>query len=46
MPNGIKWEANYNIGPGTYVPVVTSENTKELQLLQFGLTPFLAKKNM
>lgn len=43
---GFEWNENYNIGPGTYAPVITSSNPKELQLFQFGLTPFWAKKNM
>ncbi len=45
-PNYFNWKPNYNIGPGTYAPVITSENPKELQLFQFGLTPFWAKKPM
>ena len=44
--SSLKWSANYNICPGTYAPVITSQNPNELQLLRFGMTPFWAKKNM
>lgn len=37
---------NYNIGPGSLAPVITSESPHSLQLSQFGLTPFWAKKRM
>lgn len=39
--------ANYNVGPGSYAPVVLFENghTKIVNM-QFGLTPFWAKKKM
>ena len=40
------FEPSYNIGPGKYAPVITNENPKVLQLYQFGLTPFWAKKKM
>lgn len=36
----------YNIGPGAMAPVISDDNPKELQLMQFGLTPFWAKKRM
>jgi len=42
----IEFEPSYNISPGMYAPVITNENPKELQLFQFGLTPFWAKKPM
>ena len=45
-PMDFDWKPNYNIGPGTFAPIITSENPKELQLFQFGLTPFWAKKPM
>lgn len=45
-PNHFDWKPNYNIGPGTYAPVITSENPKELQLFQFGLTPFWFKETI
>jgi len=44
--SSFNFTANYNICPGTYSPVITLENPKELQLMRFGLTPFWAKKNM
>ncbi len=39
-------EYNYNISPGLYTPVITSDKPKELQLFKFGLTPFWAKHEM
>ncbi|HNQ62128.1 MAG TPA: SOS response-associated peptidase [Bacteroidia bacterium] len=42
----LKMIPNYNLGPGSYGPVITSENPKELQFFQFGLTPSWAKKKM
>ncbi len=27
-PNYFEWQPNYNIGPGTFAPVITSENPK------------------
>jgi putative SOS response-associated peptidase YedK len=39
--------ANYNTGPGSYAPVVIlKNNTAMLATMQFGLTPFWAKKKM
>ncbi|MCK5846719.1 MAG: SOS response-associated peptidase [Bacteroidales bacterium] len=46
VDNGFSWNANYNISPGTFAPVITSASPKKLQLMQFGLTPFWAKKQM
>jgi putative SOS response-associated peptidase YedK len=37
---------NYNVAPGTIVPVVSSENKNELSFYQFGMTPSWAKKPM
>jgi putative SOS response-associated peptidase YedK len=37
---------NYNICIGQFVPVITDEKPHEVQLFQFGLTPFWAKKEM
>lgn len=34
---------NYNIAPGTYTPVVASDNPKSLQMMRFGMTPFWSK---
>ena len=45
-PEGFRFEPRYNIGPGTYAPVISSEDPKSLQLYQFGMTPFWAKKPM
>ncbi|MFN8258823.1 MAG: SOS response-associated peptidase [Bacteroidales bacterium] len=44
--DGLNFEPSYNIGPGKYAPVITSDKPRELQLFQFGLTPFWAKKRM
>ncbi|HRG57478.1 MAG TPA: SOS response-associated peptidase [Bacteroidia bacterium] len=39
--------ANYNVGPGSYAPVVLFENgCNKIVNMQFGLTPFWAKKKM
>ena len=39
--------ANYNTGPGSYAPVVVLKNGfTALVNMQFGLTPFWAKKKM
>jgi len=46
VPEGIELTPNYNVSPGDYAPVITNENPGEVQLLQFGLTPFWAKKPM
>jgi putative SOS response-associated peptidase YedK len=45
-PSGFNFEPSYNVGPGKYAPVITNENPRELQLFQFGMTPFWAKKKM
>jgi putative SOS response-associated peptidase YedK len=45
-PEGFDFKPSYNISPGQYAPVITNENPRELQLFQFGLTPFWAKKPM
>ncbi len=36
----------YNLGPGSRVPVITSDQPGEAQLFVFGLTPFWAEKRM
>ena len=46
VPSNIVLEPSYNISPGKYAPVITDAKPKELQLFQFGLTPFWAKKRM
>jgi len=43
-PEGFDFKPNYNIVPGSFAPVITSENPRQLELLRFGLTPFWAKK--
>ena len=45
-PADFEFTPSYNISPGKYAPVITSENPKILQLFQFGMTPFWAKKKM
>lgn len=42
----VKLLPNYNIGPGSMAPVITDKDPKILQMFQFGLTPFWAKKKM
>ena len=46
VPADFDFKPSYNISPGKYAPVITSENPRELQLFQFGMTPFWAKKKM
>lgn len=46
VPEGITLTPNYNVAPGDYAPVITSDSPSEVQLMQFGLTPFWAKKPM
>jgi putative SOS response-associated peptidase YedK len=45
-PQSILVENNYNISPGQLAPVITNEKPYEIQLFQFGLTPFWAKREM
>jgi putative SOS response-associated peptidase YedK len=40
------FESSPNISIGNYAPVITNEQPDEVQLFQFGLTPFWAKKTM
>lgn len=42
----VSFDARYNIGPGSMAPVIADDDPKKLQLFQFGLTPFWAKKRM
>ena len=44
VPSNIDLEPSYNIFPGKYAPVSTNEKPKVLQIFQFGLTTFWAKK--
>ena len=46
VPADFDFKPSYNIAPGQFAPVITMENPRELQLFQFGLTPFWAKKKM
>ena len=46
MSNHFDWKPNYNIGPGTFAPIIISEVPNQIQISQFGLTPFWAKKPM
>lgn len=41
-----KIQANYNVAPGAMVPVISSENKKQLSFYSFGMTPFWAKRRM
>jgi putative SOS response-associated peptidase YedK len=43
-PEGFDFKPNYNIAPGSYAPVITNENPRQLDLFRFGMTPFWAKK--
>jgi len=43
---GFEFRPGYNISPGTFAPVISSEDPKTLSLYQFGMTPFWAKKPM
>jgi len=45
-PPGLEWKASYNISLGQKAPVITSEHPNYLDFMQFGLTPFWAKKQM
>ncbi|MCB9245603.1 MAG: SOS response-associated peptidase [Flavobacteriales bacterium] len=44
--NPEQFQPNYNIGPGSYAPIVASDAPHTLRMSQFGLTPFWAKKRM
>ncbi len=44
VPDTLELAPNYNISIGTMAPVIASDKPNELQLFQFGLTPFWAKK--
>jgi putative SOS response-associated peptidase YedK len=45
-PVGFEYQPSYNIVPGSYAPVITNENPRQLDLLRFGLTPFWSKKSL
>lgn len=40
------YNANFNIGPGAYAPVITDKDPDKLQFFMFGMTPFWAKKKL
>ncbi|MGD9993016.1 MAG: SOS response-associated peptidase [Salinivirgaceae bacterium] len=46
VPDGLELTPNFNVAPGDFAPVITSDKPNEVQLFQFGLTPFWAKKPM
>jgi putative SOS response-associated peptidase YedK len=46
VPDDVGYKPSYNISPGQQAPVITNENPDELQMYQFGLTPFWSKKPM
>lgn len=46
VSEGTQLTPNFNVSPGDYAPVITNENPNVVQLMQFGLTPFWAKKPM
>lgn len=43
-PEDFGYKPSYNIAPGSYAPVITNENQRQLQLFRFGMTPFWSKK--
>ena len=45
-PEGLSWSPSYNISLGQMAPVITSEHPNFLDLMQFGMTPHWAKKQM
>jgi len=46
VPEEVTLTPNFNVSPGDYVPVITNTQPDKVQLFQFGLTPFWAKKPM
>ena len=45
-PEGLGYKPSYNVSPGQFAPVITNEKPDEVQMFQFGLTPFWSKKPM
>lgn len=45
-PEDFDYRPGYNISPGQYAPVITNKDPRKLSLMQFGMTPFWAKKPM
>lgn len=46
IADDVEYHPSYNISPGKYAPVITSDDPHQLSLFQFGMTPFWAKKPM
>ena len=46
VPPSLELKPSYNISPGKFAPVIASNKPGEVQLFQFGMTPFWAKKPM
>ncbi len=46
VSEGVELTPNFNVAPGDYAPVITNKQPNVVQLFQFGLTPFWAKKPM
>jgi putative SOS response-associated peptidase YedK len=42
----LDYKPGYNISPGKFGLIITNDKPHELQLFQFGMTPFFAKKQM
>ncbi len=40
------YNPNFNVGPGSFAPVITDKDPDKLQFFQFGMTPFWAKKKL
>jgi putative SOS response-associated peptidase YedK len=45
-PENLEWEAQYNLAPGDFAPVISNQNPQKLQWMQFGLSPHWASKRM
>ncbi len=43
---GFELTPNFNVSAGDFAPVITTQNPRTIELMQFGLTPFWAKKPM
>jgi len=46
VADDFEYRPSYNISPGSFAPVISSEDPRTLRLYQFGMTPFWAKKPM
>jgi putative SOS response-associated peptidase YedK len=45
-PENRDWEAQYNLAPGDFAPVISNQQPHKLQWMQFGLSPHWASKRM